>query len=393
MSRPCVPALVLLLACGCTIRQEQNGALRRGCEYLWSQQAEDGGWHSSTYGLLKSGQSLSGFILDTLLQIPPDTCQPPANGKERAVAFLRRNTNTEGAVGKMDPFLYDYPNYATALAVRALRRAGQSVDPMIAWLRTQQFTEAHGWKPADGPYGAWGMGGDPRTAPDPGHVDLSMTRHVLQALAAAGVPPGDPAFTRARVFVERCQNPDGGFFFSTVVLDSNKAGQDGERYRSYGTATADGILALLAMGTPPDSDRVRSARRWLSEHDRSDGAPGFIGPAYQRWIRGLRFYYAAASAQVFAGPSQKLAASLEAAQRSDGSWRNSENLVKEDDPLIATGFALAALAERIRRRETVDHPFRSRPLYVTGYKAWEAKGAPFFSSARESKNRRSSALF
>src|SRR5882724_2206235 len=346
MSRACVPALVLLLASACTFQQEEapDAALRRGCQYLWSQQDQDGGWHSRTYGLLKSGQSLTGFVLNALLHVPPQTCQPPAGALDRALAFLDRNTNAEGAVGKMDPLLYDYPNYATALAVQALRRAGRSGDALVAWLRTQQFTEEHGWQHGDAAYGAWGMGGEPRIAPNAGHVDLSMTRHVLEALAAAGVPARDPAFARARVFVERCQNPDGGFFFSTVVLDANKAGQDGSQYRSYGTATADGILALLAMGTPPDSERVLSAKRWLATHNVPDGAPGFIGPAYQRWTQGLRFYYAASIAQVFAGPSQMLAASLEAAQRSDGSWRNAENLVKEDDPLIATGFSVAALA-------------------------------------------------
>jgi hypothetical protein len=323
---------------------DQAAPLRRGCEYLWSRQAPDGGWHSGAYGLLKSGQSLTGFVLGALLQIPAGTCAPAAGSLDRAIGFLHRNTNPEGAVGKMDPLLYDYPNYATALAVLALRRAGQPVDNMVAWLRTQQFTEDHGWKPADAAYGAWGMGGDPRVAPNAGHVDLSMTRHVLQALASSGVPPADPAFAKARVFVERCQNPDGGFFFSTVVLDANKAGQEGDRYRSYGPATADGILALLAMGTPPGSERIQSAMRWLRAHDQPDGAPGFIGPAYRRWTAGLRFYYAASSAQAFGGHSPQLAASLAAGQQGDGSWRNSENLVKEDDPLIATAFAVAALA-------------------------------------------------
>src|SRR5436309_13935278 len=103
------PALVFLLASGCTLHQEGNDALRRGCQFLWSQQAEDGGWHSRTYGLLKSGQSLSGFILDALLQVPEQICKPPAGGKERAVEFLKRNTNSEGAVGKMDPLLSEYP--------------------------------------------------------------------------------------------------------------------------------------------------------------------------------------------------------------------------------------------------------------------------------------------
>jgi hypothetical protein len=30
-------------------------------------------------------------------------------------------------------------------------------------------------------------------------------------------------------------------------------------------------------------------------------------------------------------------------QRADGSWANAENLVKEDDPLIASAFAVRAL--------------------------------------------------
>jgi hypothetical protein len=243
----------------------------------------------------------------------------------------------------MDPLLYDYPNYATALTVQALRRAGQPVGHLIDWLRTQQFTEAHGWKRDDPAYGAWGIGGEPRIAPNPGHVDLSMTRHVLQAL-----PADDPAFARARMFVERCQNPDGGFFFSTVVLDANKAGQDGTQYRSYGTTTADGLMALAAMGARPDDDRVQSARRWLAAHDSADGASGFIGPAYRRWTAGLRFYYAGAASEARGWCSSAMASSLESTQHRDGSWRNPEKLVKEDDPLIATPFAVMALVRRMQ---------------------------------------------
>ena len=110
----------------------------------------DGGWHSRTYGLLRSGQSLTPFVLNALLassraELPP---RERWTGRSR---FLKRNTNREGAVGKMDPLLYDYPNYATALTVLALRRAGRPAGAKpwrrwSRWLRTQQFTEAHGWK-------------------------------------------------------------------------------------------------------------------------------------------------------------------------------------------------------------------------------------------------------
>ena len=335
-------------------------ALAKAAGYLWSQQSEDGGWHSTTYGLLGSGQSLTPFVLDALIRVPTGVVVPPPEKLERAIEFIRRHTDGTGAVGRMDPLLPDYPNYSTALAVTALCRARpsgwqQDVAAMVKYLRDQQFIEANGWGRDDAPYGAWGMGGDRRVPPNPGHVDLSMTRHVLEALAATGVSPGDPAFRKAEVYVERCHNfdparpetRDGGFHFSTVVLDANKAGPDGEGYRSYGTATADGILALLAMGRSPADEHVLAAKRWLASHHLPDRATGFIGEAYKRWPAGLRFYYAASATKTFrrlgAARSESVARSLQPEQGADGSWSNPENLVKEDDPLIATPFAVRAL--------------------------------------------------
>ena len=345
-------------------------SLRHGAQYLWSRQAADGGWHSKTYGLLRSGQSLTPFVLEALLGVPDDVLRAPRDQVNRAVEFIRRNTDASGAVGLMDPGLPDYPNYATALAVKALSRAGQTntqqdIERMAAYLRSRQFSEEHGWQPRDAPYGAWGMGGEIRTPPNAGHVDLSMTRHVIEALAEAGVDRDDAVFQRARVFVERCQNydpadaerGDGGFYFSTVVLDANKAGSEGERYRSYGTATADGLLALLALGYSPGDQRVRAAARWLSAHHRADGAPGFTGEAYERWTAGLWFYYAASSSSAMEKlriPGAALfAGTLPRAQKPDGRWINLENLVKEDDPLIATAFALKALTAAIDEDEWI----------------------------------------
>jgi len=358
MWRCCILLLVLAHA-GC-ISSRNQPAMARAAEYLWSQQAEDGGWHSHTYGLLRSGQSMTPFVLEALLEVPGDAFPLPAAKVERAIAFIRRNTRSDGMLGMNDPTIADYPNYATALAVSALCRARlpgweQQVRLMVEGLRKQQFAEQNGWRRQDPAYGAWGMGGDVRTPPNTGHVDLSMTRHVLEALRTAGVPVSDPVFERARVFVERCQNldaqhpgnADGGFFFSTTEFDTNKAGHDGQRFRSYGTTTADGILALLAIGRPRNDDRVLAAERWLTGHHRDMEVPGFVGEAYHRWPRGLAFYYAAASAQAFralhAQAGRGVAEALERTQRVNGSWVNLENLVKEDDPLIATAFAIRAL--------------------------------------------------
>src|SRR6185436_18073579 len=127
----------------------------------------------------------------------------------KAYAFIRANTNPQGEVGRSDPSLEDYPNFATALALGAfLKRDKDGWKSMAQALTRQQFHEEGGWRPDDPAYGGWGMGGPLRKPPYPGHVDLSMTRHVLQALSNTENPA---LLNRAKSFLERCQNADGGF--------------------------------------------------------------------------------------------------------------------------------------------------------------------------------------
>jgi squalene-hopene/tetraprenyl-beta-curcumene cyclase len=308
----------------------RRDTLSRTARWLWAQQSDDGGWHSKTYGLLRSGQSLTPFVLDALLSVPHE-----AAGVDKAFEFLKRNTNADGSLGLADSAGPDYPNYATGLAVRVAARLKHDASAWIACLRAQQFTEENGWTRNDPAYGAWGMGGERRRPPEPGHVDLAMTRYVLEGLAAAGVSSSGPAMQKALVYLDRCQNPDGGFFFSTVNLDTNKAGDVNGKYRSYGTTTCDGLLALHAAGVPANDPRIARAQAWLKQNHLEERAPGFdIEPARMGWSEGLRFYYAAAITRAMPGLPVQLPL-----QREDGSFSNINNLVKEDDPLIATGFA------------------------------------------------------
>ena len=360
--RVLIVCTIAMALAACTGRRPEPSPLGRAAEFLWLQQSEDGGWHSRTYGLLRSGQSLTPFVLGALLDLPA----PPPAKVDRALEFIRKHTKEDGSVGMDDATVPDYPNYSTALSVLAFAKAKpagweQQVARMTAYLRTQQFGEQNGWEKKDAAYGAWGMGGGRRTPPNTGHVDLSMSRYVIEALRASGIPASDPALAAARVFVERCQNydpkkpddQDGGFFFSTTEFDTNKAGHDGRHYRSYGTTTADGILALMALGASGDEPRVAAALRWLTSHHNGIRTPGFTGEAYQRWVQGLAFYYSTASVTAYhvagKGSAPGVADDLIKLQKPDGSWANAENLVKEDDPLIATGFAVRALAVSERR--------------------------------------------
>lgn len=328
---------------GCS-RRRGSASLRDAAQYLWSQQAEDGGFHSTTYGLLRSGQSLTPFVLVALLGVQESESSPPRGAVERALTFIKDNTNADGTVGLMDDTAADYPNYATALAVCAMVKARnpgyeKGIEPMVGQLRSQQFSEASGWASEQAPYGGWGMGGSIHRPPEAGHVDLSMTRYVLEALQLSGVPPSDPVISRALIFLQRSQNPDGGFYFSPVNPEINKAGESGGRFASYGTATADGVLALRAAGVADEDPRIAKAITWLKDHHQPDRAPGFDEGTGQSWGSGLRFYYAHAISRVLPSLPVELTT-----QSGDGSFRNSVNLVKEDDPLIATTFALYVMA-------------------------------------------------
>lgn len=344
LSRRAVLATLAAGSAACSRGAARRRAIERAAAWLWSCQASDGGWHSETYGLLRSGQSLTPFVLDGLL-----AAGAPRDGRvDRALSFIERQVSAEGGVGLAEPGVTDYPTYATALTILVLRRVGRTAQlPRLgAWLRSRQFSAENGWPPSHAAHGGWGMGATRPVPPDTGHLDLSMTRHALQAMAVPGDAQAAASLAAARAFLGRCQNPDGGFFFSPVILDANKAGWERDHPRSYGTATADGVLALVATGCRPETPAVSRARQWLVKHDHPGRVAGFP-EARALWSDGLRYYHAATSAEarrVLREPGRPAAErQLLAEQQEDGSWRNRSTMVKEDDPLIATGLALRAL--------------------------------------------------
>jgi hypothetical protein len=356
-------------------------ALPAACVYLWSRQAADGGWHSATYGLMRAGDALTPFVLHVLLTAPADRCVAPEGGVDRALVFLRHRVAADGQLGAADPDLLEYPTYATAYALRDFVRAGRPGDralmeKMRARLAQQQFGPARGFTETSPAFGGWGFGG---THPPgaTGHMDLSHTRKVLQALREAG-GTDDAVFARARVFLRLMQRHptetrphpaplfvpappprgvryDGGFFFSPVVLDANKGAvltdDRGAFHGSYATATADGALALLAAGVPAGDERVQAARAWLLAHESLDRPDGIPADGPQAWDAAVDFYHLAVRAEAYRalGLASRLREALPRVlgprQRPDGSFANDRShLMKEDDPLLATSLAVLALA-------------------------------------------------
>jgi len=96
-----------------------SSASTRGVAYLSKRQNPDGSWTSNTYGLLRSGQSLTPFVLNALL----DAGVPSTDARlTKALAFLLPHLIEEG----------DYPCYANALASTTRKTAGPKQTPPSA---------------------------------------------------------------------------------------------------------------------------------------------------------------------------------------------------------------------------------------------------------------------
>ncbi len=338
---------------GAALESRIDRSLRDARAFLVAQQSDDGAWRSTTYGTLADGPELTPTVLKAVM-LAPGGNEPVARG----VSYLLSLSPDE---------VLDYPVYTAALSVILFNRAGRFAE-RDAWadaLLHHQLTEALGWRPEDAAYGGWGYSVLPARRPDRGRPpfdsDLSSTLFAVGALRLAGVPPEDPAIRAALQFVKRCQNDteagggDGGFFLTPTNEAQNKAGTAPlGGYRSYGSATADGLRALLRCGLAPDHRRVRAARAWLDAHFSATTNPGdFVAglaadrdAAYYYWCWSVSHAWRLLDA--LGAPSGHRASELANAvldrQLADGAWRNQYSFLKEDDPLIATSLAAAALA-------------------------------------------------
>jgi hypothetical protein len=364
-----------------------DAGLASAARYLVRKQSRDGAWRSETYGALKDGASVTPLVLSALFFVPQSGRSVPESYR-RGVGFL---VGFVGPVGEIapGPSGFDYPVLSSAMAGRVVtlqeatpanRRAGAA---WLAYLRARQLNARLGWSPSDREFGGWGFSLRPPVKPRRGETrdefvesNLVATVFGIGALRSAKVPPDDAGYREALHFAVRCQNfaadaahtdrrfDDGGFYFIPGDALQNKAGVAGRdrfgrtRFRSYGTMTADGLRVLLRCGLPPTHPRILAARRWLERNFSPSRQPGAF-PADREVLRGATYYYYAWSvAHAFAAVrarkivtsrgardwAAELSGELLRRQRRDGSWANRFTDAKEDDPLVATPWAAAALA-------------------------------------------------
>jgi squalene-hopene/tetraprenyl-beta-curcumene cyclase len=386
-------ASAALLLTGCRQRRAAlpdrvDGALGRAARYIVSKQSADGSWRSETYGCLRDDPALTPYIMSGLFFLTQ-------GGEETKRAFRQGVEYLCGKVGKdgkidTGPQGMNFPVHTAASASRVVvlhSKAERYRRAQQAWLSIvmqRQLNESLGWEPSDPEYGGWGFSLKPPRKPEPGELrpifcesNLSATIFAVGAMRSGRISPTAPAFKAALVFVKRCQNfndrqedrdphfDDGGFFFIPGDPVQNKAGVAGQdrfgktRFHSYGSMTADGIRALLQCGLSRDHPRIRAATKWLETHFDVAAHPGGGFTADRQVLREATYYYyvwALAHTlarlrirEVETGEgrvkwAETLAAELIDRQKPDGTWCNRYTDAKEDDPLVSTPWAAAALS-------------------------------------------------
>jgi HEAT repeat protein len=377
-----------------------DAALQRAAVFMVKAQSPDGAWRSETYGAFRDVPVLTPYVMSALFFLPQGG-EPARLAFKRGARYLVEHVNEDGTVNE-GPRGFNYPVFMAAMASRVVAlesRTPETVRAQTAWLaflRRRQLTQPLGWDYADPEFGGWGFSIDLPRKPKPGELkglfyesNLPSTLFGLAALKSARVPPDDPAWHYALRFVTRCQNfaeavvadpkfDDGGFFFIPNDPLQNKAGVAGtdrfgrQRFHSYGAMTADGLRALLQCGLAPDDRRVVAARQWLERHFTAAENPGTFEPDREVLRNSVYYYYVWSVAHAFSRLglveadtgqgevrwAEALADELVRRQRADGAWTNSFTDAKEDDPLVATPWAAAALAVC---RQVILAPDRLKP--------------------------------
>ena len=291
---------------------------------------------------------------------------------ERGLRWLEKLTATQSA--RAEPWAeLRYPLFTASCAAQVFAKTGDSRRAAF-WadlVEQLRIAPSLGWPADAAACGAWSDASAPprlpsgvSSPPDMLAPNISATVLGLAALTATG---RRECAAEALPFLAKCQNfsavpsdpfDDGGFFFAPGDPVRNKAGIAGrERFHSYGSATCDGLLALYHCGCGFDDPRMRAAVQWLERNAAGAKHSGTWAADRADERESLRFYHAQALAAVLRitamcgsleewsiSQREALTADLLALHRSDDSWRGACADSFEDDPLIATSFAMRALS-------------------------------------------------
>jgi squalene-hopene/tetraprenyl-beta-curcumene cyclase len=335
-------------------RTQLAASVRKGLDFLRKTQGRDGAWQSYP-GI--TAICVLGFLRNGVGEKDPAVA--------KACAYLAAQAKPDGGI-YTDQFgpAQRLPNYNTALSLTALHATrNPKYTPVIRraqqFLAGSQYDEGEGFRPSDRQYGGIGYGSKED------NPDVSNLQNALEALHETGHPKNAEVFKKALIFLQRCQNRkesndqswagnDGGFIYASS--GESKADEYTKRpHSSYGSMTYAGLKSYIYCSVSKSDPRVQSAFNWLRANYDVDQNP-------RMGSDGLYYYYHTMSKTLAvwgdrtltdsAGKKRPWAQDLSRAivrrQRTDGAWANSNRRWREDQPDLATGYALLSLANCAR---------------------------------------------
>jgi squalene-hopene/tetraprenyl-beta-curcumene cyclase len=168
--------------------KEIQAVVDKASAYLKTHQGPDG-----SFSPQRAGPGISAVVASALLR---NGFRPDDPVVSKTLTYLERSIQNDGGI--YDKFL---ANYTTSVALMALAEANTrgQYDAVIGhatqFLRSVQYDESK-VESGDAKFG--GAGYDGKSRPD-----LSNTQYFLDALQAAGVAKGDPAWMRTPAWVRQ----------------------------------------------------------------------------------------------------------------------------------------------------------------------------------------------
>lgn len=347
-----------------SVQQEIAAAINRGIDWLLAQQNENGAWSNHKF------PALTALAVRALIE--SNDAKANKEAIDKGLEFIMTCVQPDGGIycnvaGRKGGGL---SNYNTSICMMTLHAADKQKYSKVI-LNARKFI-ASGQHFGDDVY-VGGFGYDKSTKR--AYTDLLNTFYSVRAMhetedvednRPAGEKKVDIDWKATVKFVSEMQNKDntstndaGGFFYNPT---SEKAGigtnKEGVVYfRSYGSMTYAGLLALIYADVDQSDPRVTSAFDWAFKHWSLEENPG-VGQ------EGLFFFYNVLTKTLNASRHnvipqkdgthinwrEEVAKKIVSLQRIDsktgqGYWLNEKGRYWESDSVLVTAYSLLALEQ------------------------------------------------